>query len=85
MKSSTKGLILACIVTILTGAGLFYFFLPVLNVKSVGMWFFLFFLLGEFAMIYEIACSLFVHGKLHKINHKPAILYTGVTSVNSDA
>lgn len=81
MKSSTKGVILALIVTLLTGAGLYYFFLPVLNVKSAGMWFFLFFLLGEFAMIYEIACSLFVHGKLHKIKHKPAIISTSIIAV----
>lgn len=81
MKLSTKGLILALTVTILTGAGLYYFFLPVLNVKSVGMWFFLFVLLGEFAMLYEIVCTMFAHGALHKIKHKPAIICVSIVAV----
>lgn len=81
MKSSTKGFILALIVTILTGAGMFYVFLPVLNIKSVGMWFFVFFLLGEFIMLYEIGCALFTHGRLREVNHKPAIVSASVIAL----
>lgn len=81
MKSSTKGLILALILTIITGAGMFYFFLPVLNVKSAGMWFFLFFLLVEFALLYEGGCFLFAHGNLHKVTHKPAILSISIVAL----
>ena len=81
MKPSTKGFILALIVTILTGAGMFYIFLPVLNIKSVGMWFFLFFLIGEFAMLYEIGCALFTRGRFREINHKPAIVSASVVAL----
>lgn len=81
MKPPTKGFILALIVTILTGAGMFYIFLPVLNIKSVGMWFFLFFLIGEFAMLYEIGCALFTRGRFREINHKPAIVSASVVAL----
>lgn len=82
MKSSTKGLILALILTILTGAGMFYFFLPFLNIKSVGMWFFLFFLLGEFALLYEGGCYLFAHGRLHNVNHKPTVVSVSIVALS---
>lgn len=81
MKPSTKGFILALIVTILTGAGMFYIFLPVLNIKSVGMWFFLFFLLGEFTLLYEGGVFLFTHGRLREANHKPAKISVSVVAL----
>ena len=81
MKTNPKGFFLAILLTILTGAVLYYIFLPVLNPKSIGMWFFLFILLGEFAALYESFCWISCLHKQPRIDHKPAIFCVSFVAI----
>ena len=59
MKNFQKSILLSLLVTAVVGAVLFYVWLPVLNVKSVGFWMYVIFLLAFFIGMYEIGLLIF--------------------------